>query len=718
MSEQEPSSERVDDVDGATTNESDTPPFIVGVGASAGGLEALERLFQAMPTDTGMAFVVIQHLSPDFNSLMDELLARFTKMPIVRVDDTVVPQRNHIYLLPPRKEMVLLGGRLHPFNKPTDQPLSMPINTFFRSLARDVGDRGIAIVLSGTGSDGSLGLCDVHDSGGLVLAQSEETAKFDGMPRSAVATGQVDAIMAPEEMPKALVAYSKNPSAPVLSGSALSGSSPMAGVPAVIEKLREVYGIDFNYYKPATISRRIDRRVAMGHASSVQAYCATVLQSTDELDSLYKDLLIGVTRFFRDPEAYAVLENTVIPEIIEQVPRGEDIRVWAPGCATGEEPYSLAILFLEALEARGRDTNVKIFASDVHRDSLQFAAEGMYSEASLTELTEARRERFFERDGMVARVTAQLRRHILFSHHNVIRDPPFTRMDLVSCRNMLIYFQPAAQLKALASFHFALKHRSFMFLGPSEGVGDLQNEFESIERHWKIYRKIRDARLPIEMRMDLIQSPPRAALRGTTPGDLRLARIYDAILKRYVPSAVLIDSKRDVLRVFGDAERFLRLPPGRMTTDLVSMTRGDLRVAISSAIQNALRKNERVAFRGVQFVEDGAQMLLDVFADPIVDSASGTQHVLVQFEVQNSAAELSLGSSGTSPEFTVGDEARARIQQLECELQHAKESLQTTVEELETSNEELQASNEELLAANEELHSVNEELHSVNAEHE
>ena len=700
------------------------PEFIVGLGASAGGLEALERFFQAVPLDTGMAFVVIQHLSPDFNSLMDELLARFTKMPIVRVADPVAPLRDTIYLLQPRKEMVLSSGVLHAYDKPSDERLSMPINAFFRSLARDVGERGIAIVLSGTGTDGSLGLCDVHQAGGLVLAQSAESAKFDGMPRSAVATNQVDLILTPEDMPKALVSYARNPAAPLLSAPSLESPTALAGVPAVIERLREVYGLDFNYYKPATISRRIDRRWTLGHAPSIESYCASILSDPQELDALYKDLLIGVTRFFRDPEAFAILENTVIPQLLDKLPSGEEFRVWVAGCATGEEPYSLAMLLLEAMTERGREPNIKIFASDMHRKSLQIAAEGLYSESSIADLSEERRHRFFEREAGGFRVTAQLRRHILFSPHNVIRDPPFTRIDLVSCRNLLIYLQPAAQVKALASFHFALKLRGFLFLGPSEGVSELQHEFETIDRQWKIFQKSRDSRLPMDLRVDLISPVGQRAARASTPGDLRMSRVYDTILKRYVPSSVLVDARRDVVHVFGDAERFLRVPMGRMSADLVAMTRGDLRMAISSALQAVSKKNERVTLRGVRFDDNGTDVILDVVAEPIPDPVSNNHFVLVSFAVQKPATGI---QPGLSPEasYTVDAATRVRIQQLELELMQAKESLQTTVEELETSNEELQASNEEMQASNEELqstneelHSVNEELYSVNAEHE
>ncbi len=701
----------------------DVPGFVVGIGASAGGLEAIERFFRAMPTDSGMAFVVIQHLSPDFESLMDQLLARFTTMSVVRVDVPVEPRRNTIYLLPPRKEMILMTGQLRTYDKPAEQTLSMPINAFFRSLAREMNDRAIAIVLSGTGTDGSMGLMDVHDAGGLVLAQSEETSKFDGMPRSAVMTGHVDAVLAPEAMPEALLAYAKNPAASLQQGIAdRAVSDALRGVPVILHRLREAYGIDFSFYKPATTSRRIERRMAQGHFATVQEYCDSVVRDPAELDLLYKDLLIGVTRFFRDPEAFTILTEKVIPAILDQVPPDREIRVWVSGCATGEEAYSIGILFLEALDQRRRETNIKIFASDVHRESLQIAAAGIYPESSFLEMRPDHRDKFFEPDSKGYRVTARLRKILIFSPHNLIKDPPFTRMDLVSCRNLLIYLQQPAQTKVLASFHFALCLHGFLFLGPSEGTGEVQGEFEVVDRHWKIYRKSQDTRLPVDMRVSLSPFATKSIGRTSTPGDLRIARAYDVLLTRYVPSSVLVDERREVLHVFGDADRYLRPPAGRMQKDIVAMARGDLRIAISSAIQNALKRHERVVFRSVRASEGDKAPLVDVAADPIVDKATGSTYVLVLLEEQH--AEPAADES-VRRELTIASEAEERIHQLEVELRHAKESLQTTIEELETSNEELQASNEELLAANEELqstneelHSVNEELYSVNSEHE
>ncbi len=707
----------------AGSTESLPPSFIVGIGASAGGLEALERLFHAMPPNTGMAFVVLQHLSPDFESVMDELLARCTPMPIVVVDEPVAPQPNTIYLLGPRQELTLQHGALYTHACPSGERLSMPINAFFRSLSSELGERAVAIVLSGTGTDGSQGVYDIHAGGGLVLVQSPQSAKFDGMPRSAVATNYVDAVLLPEEMPAVLLAHAMQRSPLGRTLPANSVEDPR-GIARVIGRLRELYGLDFNYYKPATISRRIERRVTLDGAGTLPEYCARVLGSPEELDALYRDLLIGVTRFFRDPEAFAVLQEQVIPKLLDRIAPEEEVRIWVAGCATGEEAYSLAILLLEAMAARQRAPHFRIFASDVHRKSLEIAAEGIYCEASLAELGEDRRTSFFEATAGGFRVSAKLRQHILFSPHNVIRDPPYTRIDLVSCRNLFIYLQPVAQIKALASFHFALKRHGYLFLGPSEGVAELQSEFEPLNRQWRIFQKLRDTRLPGNLRTDLISPPGPQIGQAATPGDVRMSRIYEALLQRFVRSGVLVDSRRDVVHIFGDAERYLHVPPGRMSTDLVAMTRGSLRSALASLFHSALKSHEPVAFRNIRVEEEGGSLLVDLAAEPIFDSVLNSQFVLFRF---SQSSQRSDPKPRLPPETSpaLEEEARARIRQLEEELLHAQESLKVTVEQLETSNEELQASNEELLAANEELqstneelHSVNEELYSVNAEHE
>ncbi len=699
-------------------------PYVVGIGASAGGLEALERFFAAVPVDSGMVYVVIQHLSPDFKSLMDELLGRVTPLKIVRVVEPEEIKPNTVYILPPRKEMVLQGEYLLTFDKPTDQPLSLPINTFFRSLAREWSEKSIAIVLSGTGSDGSIGIQDVHDVGGLVFVQNVESAKFDGMPRSAINTGCVDAIMPPEEMPAALVGYVQNPNRSLFDFRP-GHSEPLTGVSAVFEKLREVYDLDFNYYKSATVSRRIDRRVLLGATGVFQDYIDLVLRDDSELDKLYKDLLIGVTRFFRDAEAFQLIAQRVIPTLLDTHPPEEELRVWVACCATGEEAYSVAMLFLDAFEQRGREPNIKIFATDMHRESLQKAAEGMFSEDSVAAVMPVeRRERYFHRESNgLYRVSSRLRKLLIFSQHNLIKDPPFTRVDFVSCRNMLIYLEPVAQNRVIATFHFSLKPNGYLFLGPSEGTAELGSEFDTLDRQWKIFCKSSDARLPLDRRMSLGVAPIRMPSNMPLYSASKLPKVYDQLLNNYMPTGVLVNDRREVVHIFGNANQYMQPSVGRMSNDLVSLTQGDLRIAISSVIQNGFKKGQRATLKGIRYQDATGKLVLNVSAEPITDKSTGANYIMVLLEEQ--ILPPLTQQAIPSDSFEISEEARIRILSLEHELQHTREALQSTIEELETSGEELQASNEELLASNEEmqstneeLHSVNEELYSVNAEHE
>ena len=719
---------RMDTDDCAANQDKDNStarPYVVGLGASAGGLEALERFFGAVSVDSGMAYVVIQHLSPDFKSLMDELLGRVTPLKIVRVLEPVEIQANTVYILPPRKEMVLQGEQLLTFDKSTEQPLSLPINTFFRSLARERGDKSVAIVLSGTGTDGSIGIQDVHDVGGLVFVQDVETAKFDGMPRSAVNTGCVDAVMPPEEMPPALITYVRNPNRSLLDSKlGYFSGEPLTGIAAVFEKLRKTYDLDFNFYKSATVTRRIDRRVLLGATGVFQDYIDLVLSDDAELDKLYKDLLIGVTRFFRDAEAFNVIAQRVIPVLLDTHAPDDELRLWVAGCATGQEAYSLAILCIEAFDQRRREPNIKIFATDMHKESLQKAAEGIYSEDEILSVVPAeRRERYFNKDpNGYYRVAPRLRKLLIFSQHNLIKDPPFTRVDLISCRNLLIYLESPAQSKVLATFHFALHSHGYLFLGPSEGLAELDSEFTTLDRQWKIFCKTSDARLPIDMRMGLGMTPHRFLGSPTVAASVKLPRVYEQLLNSYMPAGVLVNQNREVVHIFGNAARWLQPSVGRMSNDVVNLTQGDLRIALSSVIQNAIKKGQRSILKGVRCRDSTEKLILTVVADPIVDNSTGASFVMVLFEEQ-SLPQTVPALPGNS--FDISEEARQRILALEFELQHTREALQSTIEELQTSSEELQASNEELLASNEEmqstneeLHSVNEELYSVNAEHE
>ncbi|RMG37013.1 MAG: response regulator [Planctomycetota bacterium] len=703
------------------------PRFVVGVGASAGGLEALERMFANMPLGTGMAFVVIQHLSPDFHSMMQEILARRTRLPVRLIEKGMRVEPDTIYVLPSGQEMIISGGRLMLTEKDRQSGFSLPIDQFFRSLAHDFGSRSIAVVLSGTGSDGSRGIRDIHEAGGLVIAQRPQTAKFDAMPRAAIETGVVDLVLAPEEIGSVLAKYSGQvPAVPHPRKDAEQGGEQDA-VQRLLRLLHATYGIDFSFYKATTIQRRIERRMLLGQISDIREYLARVESDPRELDNLYRDLLIGVTQFFRDPEAFAVLERDVLPELVLSSEKTGELRMWVVGCATGEEAYSLAISVSEVCRRLDRFPNVTIFASDVHQASLDIAAAGVYSKAALADVPEERLQKYFICRGERYQVDPSIRRMLVFARHNVVQDPPFTRLDLISCRNLLIYFQPQIQKKVLLLFHFALRAGGILFLGRSEGVGDLEDEFTPIDRRWKVYRKRRAVRLAPQT--GLLSSgtgairPTIVPARPSAQSDAELLHLYDLVLAELVPTGVLAAADGSIRHVFGNADAFLHVQTGRPSFNLFDLLENDLRVATMAAVQQAVRERKRVVFSGVSRRRpDGTRVEVRIDVRPLESRFANQTHVLVLF---GEATAAQPDSTPTVAHVSVDEASRKRIAELESELQRTRENLQATIEELETSNEELQAaneelaaSNEELQATNEELHSVNEELHSVNAEYQ
>jgi len=695
------------------------PCHVVGVGASAGGLEALEIFFDNMRPDSGLAFVVVQHLSPDFKSLMDELLSRHTEIAIHRVEDGMVVEPNAIYLIPPKKEMIISGGRLLLTDKDPNQAISLPINTFFRSLAQDCGELAVGVVLSGTGSDGTRGIQAIHDAGGLVIAQSEETAKFDGMPRSAIETGVVDFTLPPEAIPDVLLDYVQHPFRGEYAGAASMNAVSEEGMNAVYGLLRREYAIDFSHYKPSTVTRRIARRLQFNQSPDLDEYVEQLRTDPGELNSLYKDLLIGVTKCFRDQEAYQRLAEDVLPQLLAKLSDNEELRVWIAGCATGEEAYSIAILIHQAFEARKRPVKAKIFATDVHRSSLEIASAGVYCEQAVSEVAESRLNRYFTRRGAEYHVSQDLRKTIVFAPHNVIKDAPFTKLDLVCCRNLLIYLQPHVQKKVLSLFHFGLKTGGALFLGPSESPGEIADEFETVERRWKIYRKRRDIRLPADVRLPLASGFARLhdsniATPPTSKGlpDVNLLRAYDALMSDYVPPSLLINERRELIHAFSGAGKFLSVPDGRSSTDILDFVATDLRLALSGALQRATKTGELVTYGGVALKDGDKEEQLTLRVRPITIQSTGETFFLVSLE---SVAERRQPTEPAT-ELDFDEVSHERLVEVEEELRYTKENLQATIEEMETTNEELQATNEELVASNEELQSTNEELHSVNEE--
>jgi two-component system CheB/CheR fusion protein len=698
---------------------------VVGIGASAGGLAALEAFFSAMPPDSGMAFVVVQHLSPDFKSLMDNLLARHTSMPIHRVEDGIGLQQNAIYLIPPRCVMTMDSGRLF-LQERTNRQLTLPVDIFFESLAAAAGKQSVGIILSGTGSDGSRGIQAIHDAGGLVLAQTVESAQFDGMPRGAVNTGICDYVTTPDEMPELLIDYAKNPDTVHSPPSHHKIFWSEGEYAEVFAHLRQGCGLDFSKYKPTTVNRRIRRRMDFVRLKQVSDYVEILANNPLELDALYKDLLIGVTEFFRDPQVFSYLEQEVLPTLFQQA-GPEGIRVWTAGCATGEEAYSLAILLHEGAERVGYRKKISVFATDVHRHSLEMASRGVYEIERLKNVSPQRLARYFTSEKPEHyTVIPELRRLVIFAPHNLANDPPFTKMDLVCCRNLLIYFSQESQENSLNLFHFALRPNGALLLGLSEGIGKFTEDFAVIHSKHKIFCKVGSSKRGVDIReigpsmSRLAHSGHKTKTSNSVMLDRQIIHDYDQLLKRHIPTGVLLDQHRQVLHYFGDIKSYIKPPEGRAENDFLCMLEGDLQLAVSVALQRVIANGSDFTLPNVIVPHDDKPHRVDVVVECLTNEQVNACHYHVSL-ISPSPSSSPLPATSSQPAGFLQDDQSVRTLQgylieVESELQLTKENLQTTVEELQTSNEELQATNEELLASNEELQSTNEELHSVNEE--
>jgi len=711
--------------------------FVVAIGASAGGLDALERLFEALPANTGAAYVVIQHLSPDHKSMMDSLLSRHTEMP-VRVAEHGMPlAANCVFLIPPGKYMTLMGDRLQLAPKP-DHGLSLPIDMFFHSLADQCHDNAIGIVLSGTGSDGARGLATLNANGGIVLVQDPTSAKFDGMPRSAIATGLVDVVAHAEELAEQLQAHIRAPR----SGAQRLLSADVAGMLAlpldgILQRLAASSGIDFREYKPATVMRRIERRMQVLHCGSLTDYLEQLTRSKEEAALLRRELLIPVTRFFRDPEVWDALVADVITELVERRQGPEPIRVWIACCATGEEAYTVAILFAEAFERLGRDQVLKIFATDAEQQYLDHAAAGLYPGTIAAEVSAQRLARFFVKKDDFYAVRPEIRQSVIFARHNLIADPPFTRMDLVSCRNALIYFQPIAQERGLRRLQYALKPGRFLVLGPSESLGALHRDFSTLNSKLKLYQLVHKERhsVGLDASVQRLRPGPRArrllSASGATPSrDLEkpVESGLKHLLDQYLPPTLLVGENRELLHVFGDTTGVLQFNPGDVTLDVLKLLPRELSWAAGLLLKNLRVNGEAQHSSEIRLAPSDSgpvslparrvRMVARALPRPALTPSDigpiepDPLHALLTFEV--SPAED--GSVTPDAQMAANIEQRDHIDALERELQASHLSLQATIEELETTNAELQATNEELMASNEELQSTNEELQSVNEE--
>ncbi|AHB47873.1 histidine kinase [Hyphomicrobium nitrativorans NL23] len=684
-------------------------PFaVVGLGASAGGLDAFQRFLDAVSPDSGMAFVLIQHLDPTHVSMMSELLARHTKMPVVEAANGMPVEVDHVYLIPPGAYLALRNGSLW-LSKPHDRHgARMPLDFFLCSIAHECGERALCAILSGTGTDGSLGLKAVHEQGGLVVVQDPHEAQHDGMPRSAIDTGCTDFILPIAKVPQALISFSRQA---YVSGRKAPGDEmeSESGPTEIIALLTEMTSHDFSLYKPGTLTRRIERRMALAAIENRERYLEILREDIGERERLARDLLINVTQFFRDRLAFDMLGQSVVPELVQEQPPGQAIRVWVPACSSGEEAYSIAILFLEAIAASRSNIKLQVFASDIEPGCVAFARNGSYPEHIHNDVTPERLSRYFIKEDGGYRVVRELREAVVFTTQNLLADPPFSRLDLISCRNVLIYLSPEAQERTLSLFHFALRERGVLVLGASETVGKHVDHFAPISKTHRLYRHIGRSR-PGETAFPIPSgelgfrsrslSPKERANPAPTLGDLAKRTLMDA----YVPAAVLINDKREALHYFGAIDIFLKIAPGEASRDILVMAREGLRGKLRHALQHTPSDRGNSFVTGGRVTHDGRPM--DVTIGVFEISSDGQKYRIVSFAEDAGSSAAAQGGE---------TEPRPNINQ-EQEIALLREELNSTILELEVANEEHKAINEEAMSVNEEFQSINEELETSKEE--
>jgi len=693
---------------------------IVGIGASAGGLEAFETFFKAMPAESGIAFILVTHLDPSHTSILPELLQKSTSMKVHQVKDGMQVRPNEIYVIPPNKDLSILGGKLQLLDFQQQHGLNLPVDSFLQSLAQDQGRNAIGIVLSGTGSDGTRGIKAIKGEAGMVMAQDQDSAKYEGMPRSAIDTGVVDFVMPPEDMPAKLIAYAQR----TRRGAALV-EAPVEGrkgdaLQKIFIILRNRTGHDFSQYKYNTIYRRIERRMNVQQVDTIDEYVRFVNTSEQEAQALFKEFLINVTQFFRDPEAFDVLQNKLFPAMLKEKAEGEVIRVWVPGCSTGEEAYSIAIALQESMRKVNRIFPVQIFGTDIDDEAIDVARAGIYPPNIQSDLKPKLLKRYFVKneDGRYC-VTKSIREMLVFALQNVIKDPPFTKLDMIACRNLLIYLGTPLQRKVLPLFHYALKPDGMLFLGSSETVGAFADLFEAVEKKWKLFtRKPASAALHhtphLQMQPDvqIVQDAP-AAVALKDAEDMSALQMVEMILRQSdTPPCAVIDAASNIVYIHGRTGKFLEPAEGRANANILDMARPGLKPELADALRKVNSDRQELTCTNIKVPHNGGHVFVDLTVKPILEHTAHRNMTIVIFQEVEPSASSKKRRLRRSP-IKKSDKT---AEELDQELRYTRERLQTAIEELETSNEELKSSNEELQSTNEELQSTNEELETSKEE--
>ena len=707
-------------------------PLVIGIGASAGGLEALQQFFSCMPPNSGLSFVVVQHLSPDYKSLMADILSKHTEMQVYQAENDMADEADTVYLIPPKKFMTIKGGKLI-LTDYAPVTLNHPIDIFFASLAEEKREHSIVVVLSGTGTDGTNGVKFVKEYGGLVIAQAPESAKFDGMPRSVISTGLADFVLSPEEIAEEILNFSNTPALlrPLRSDAPLSEEeSPFSEeetLSHIYTILKNASGIDFTYYKRSTILRRIERRMLVTHSATLTEFAHLLGDSAEEVQTLVKEILIGVTNFFREPAFFEKLKYNAIYKIVERAKEEEPIRVWSAGCSTGEEAYSIAILFREVMEELNVKRDVKIFATDVDSRAIEQAGKGVFSENIIDDVTPTRLAKYFLKVGDQYQISKEIRRMIVFATHNMFSDPPFGKLDLICCRNVMIYFQPVMRRGLFAIFHQALKNGGFLFLGKSETAGEYVNLFKPVCSAEKIYvhkaeGKVEDL-APPTFNIPNIQNISLKSIRaGMSQGEeTAVENRYVRFLERHLPATVVLSADNTALHFFGNYSDYLALAPGRASLNFFHMLSEDLSLVSATAISRCRSEHTAITYTDITVDCPSGRKVISLTVEPIPNDPNEDDGLVAVIFQEHTVPAV----EGEVEKFNLDATAARRITDLEREFQESQNDLRATIQRLETVNGELQAANEELLTANEELQSsteelqsVNEELYTVNTEHQ
>ena len=689
-------------------------PTIVGVGASAGGLEAFIQLLQALPAHTNLAFVFVQHLSPQYESSLPALIGTKTDLRVVQAEDDQQIAPHHVYVIPPNVHINMDGGRLHLVPRPYDRTQYTPIDFFFQSLAHAQQTRAVGVVLSGTASDGAAGIREIKAHGGIALAQKPETARYDGMPRASIATGMVDLVLTPVEIAARLIEIQNHPyHLPTAALEATNiGEDQWA---QLFTLLRQVSGVDFRQYKRPTIRRRLFRRMALHRLTDISGYVRVLRTDRQELTALWHDLLIHVTRFFREPESFAALATLVFPHMLEHSSTDRPLRIWVPGCSTGEEAYSIAIGILETLGDRANGARVQIFATDVSESAVEHARTGIYPSSITNDLSSERLKRFFQKADGGYKVHKALRDMCVFARHDLTRDPPFSRLDLVVCRNVLIYLDAIQQRRLMTIFHYALQPTGFLMLGPAETTGQ-QPLFSVVDKKWRLFRK---SALETAMPPDLTgggfsarapSGPPHPEVQRAEHKSVQ-DEANRVLLQKYGPAGVVVDANLQIVRFRGQVGAYLEPAAGEPSLGVLKMAREGLLYSLRTALYSARSKNRTVRKEGIHVRSNGGWRHINLEVLPLAGPGNG--HFLVVFEP---AAPAAPASTKKGRQLKVKEKRDDRVDGLTRELAASREYLQSIIQELEAANEELQSANEEVLSSNEELQSTNEELDTAKEE--